>query len=190
MCVCVCVCVCVCDSVYVCVCVCLCVCVCVYHFKLINILCAYVFFFVFSGMPQRDRVVINNCWRRVKVLDFFLYCLPVSLEQLMNLSWTERMCDHHHLRSPAPVGIVDHIVSLSENFGELVDHDEYADITLVVENTHFKGHKIILAARSEYFRWGRLTILYLSFVKILWLMWFDVWVECCSVSDLDILLII
>ncbi|KAK7103537.1 BTB/POZ domain-containing protein 9-like isoform X2 [Littorina saxatilis] len=62
------------------------------------------------------------------------------------------MCDHHHLRSPAPVGIVDHIVSLSENFGELVDSDEYADITLVVENTHFKGHKIILAARSEYFR--------------------------------------
>ena len=65
--------------------------------------------------------------------------------------WT--MCDHHHLRSPTPVGIVDHIVSLSENFGELVDSDEYADITLVVENTHFKGHKIILAARSEYFRW-------------------------------------
>jgi len=62
------------------------------------------------------------------------------------------MCDHHHLRSPTPVGIVDHIVSLSENFGELVDSDEYADITLVVENTHFKGHKIILAARSEYFR--------------------------------------
>nr|KAG5695211.1 hypothetical protein BaRGS_018333 [Batillaria attramentaria] len=50
------------------------------------------------------------------------------------------------------VGIVDHIVSLSENFGELVDSEEYADITLVVENTRFKGHKVILAARSEYFR--------------------------------------
>ncbi|KAL8613580.1 BTB/POZ domain-containing protein 9 [Nucella lapillus] len=62
------------------------------------------------------------------------------------------MCDHHHLRSPAPVGVVDHIVALSENFGELVDSDEYADITLVVENVRFHGHKIILAARSEYFR--------------------------------------
>ncbi|PVD25748.1 hypothetical protein C0Q70_13408 [Pomacea canaliculata] len=62
------------------------------------------------------------------------------------------MCDHHHLRSPAQVGIVDHISSLSDDFGELVESEDYADITLIVENTCFKSHKVILAARSEYFR--------------------------------------
>lgn len=63
-----------------------------------------------------------------------------------------KMCDHHHLRSPAQVGIVDHISSLSDDFGELVESEDYADITLIVENTCFKSHKVILAARSEYFR--------------------------------------
>ncbi|CAL1546096.1 unnamed protein product [Lymnaea stagnalis] len=62
------------------------------------------------------------------------------------------MCDHHHLRSPAPVGIVDHVSSLSENFAELVETEDYADITLVVDGAKFRSHKVILAARSDFFR--------------------------------------
>ncbi|CAG5124300.1 unnamed protein product [Candidula unifasciata] len=62
------------------------------------------------------------------------------------------MCDHHHLRSPAPVGIVDHVSSLSENFAELVETEDYADITFIVDGARFRSHKVILAARSEFFR--------------------------------------
>lgn len=62
------------------------------------------------------------------------------------------MCDHRHLRSPTPAGIVDHVSSMSENLGELVDSADYSDITLIVEDVRFQSHKVILAARSEYFR--------------------------------------
>lgn len=62
------------------------------------------------------------------------------------------MCDHHHLRSPAPVGIVDHVGSLSENIAELIETEDYSDITLIVEGTRFRSHKVILAARSDFFR--------------------------------------
>ena len=63
------------------------------------------------------------------------------------------MCDHRHLRSPTPGGIVDHVTSVSNNLGELVYNTEYSDITLVVEDVRFQSHKVILAARSDYFRY-------------------------------------
>ena len=63
------------------------------------------------------------------------------------------MCDHRHLRSPTPAGIVEHVSSLSENLGELVDSADYSDITLVVEGIRFQSHKVILASRSDYFRY-------------------------------------
>ncbi|XP_071078772.1 BTB/POZ domain-containing protein 9-like [Haliotis cracherodii] len=62
------------------------------------------------------------------------------------------MCDHRHLRSPTPAGIVDHVGYLSDNLGELVENEDYSDITLLVEGVRFHAHKVILAARSEYFR--------------------------------------
>ena len=64
------------------------------------------------------------------------------------------MCDHHQLRpSGGPAGVIDHVSSLSDNLGELVENSEYSDITLVVEDRKFPAHKVILAARSEYFRY-------------------------------------
>ena len=47
---------------------------------------------------------------------------------------------------------VQHIHFLSEHIGALYLNDEYSDVTLVVENHRFYAHKVILAARSEYFR--------------------------------------
>ena len=47
---------------------------------------------------------------------------------------------------------VQHIHFLSEHIGALYLNDEYSDVTLVVENHRFHAHKVILAARSEYFR--------------------------------------
>ena len=42
--------------------------------------------------------------------------------------------------------------SLSENFAELVETEDYSDITLLVDGARFRSHKVILAARSEFFR--------------------------------------
>lgn len=47
---------------------------------------------------------------------------------------------------------VQHIHFLSEHIGGLFLNDEYSDVTLVVESNRFNAHKVILAARSEYFR--------------------------------------
>jgi len=56
--------------------------------------------------------------------------------------------------SPLPlVGEVHHISHLSEHIGRLYISDEYSDIVLVVADNHrIPAHKVILAARSEYFR--------------------------------------
>ena len=62
------------------------------------------------------------------------------------------MCDHHHLRPSAPVGEVDHVNHLSEDIGALCMKEEYSDIALKSENVCFYAHKVVLAARSEYFR--------------------------------------
>ncbi|BFZ07200.1 hypothetical protein BsWGS_10239 [Bradybaena similaris] len=57
---------------------------------------------------------------------------------------------HCLLRSQAPVGIGP--VALSEDLARLLESQDFADITFVVGGTSFPSHKVILAARSEYFR--------------------------------------
>lgn len=48
---------------------------------------------------------------------------------------------------------VDHVVILSDNLkNSLFLNPEYADVFLIVEGVKFPAHRIILAARSEYFR--------------------------------------
>ncbi|XP_048507554.1 BTB/POZ domain-containing protein 9 isoform X2 [Athalia rosae] len=60
------------------------------------------------------------------------------------------MSSHHHL-SPSS-GEIEHIHSLSEDIGALYLSDDYSDVTLIVAGQRFNGHKVILAARSQYFR--------------------------------------
>lgn len=60
------------------------------------------------------------------------------------------MSSHHHL-SPSS-GEVEHINFLSDDIGALYLSDDYSDVTLVVAGQRFNGHKVILAARSQYFR--------------------------------------
>ncbi|XP_053988231.1 BTB/POZ domain-containing protein 9 [Hylaeus volcanicus] len=60
------------------------------------------------------------------------------------------MSSHHRLNPPS--GDIEHIGYLSENIGALYLSDDYSDITLIVGGQRFNGHKIILAARSQYFR--------------------------------------
>lgn len=52
----------------------------------------------------------------------------------------------------APKGEIEHMNFLSEHIGALYLNDEYSDIILKVDGTKFHAHKVILAARSEYFR--------------------------------------
>jgi len=47
---------------------------------------------------------------------------------------------------------VEHIDLLSENIGALFMQENYSDVKLVVDSRRFPAHKVILAARSEYFR--------------------------------------
>ncbi|XP_046750090.1 BTB/POZ domain-containing protein 9 [Diprion similis] len=60
------------------------------------------------------------------------------------------MSSHHHL-SPSS-GEIEHINFLSDDIGALYLSDDYSDVTLVVAGQRFNGHKVILAARSQYFR--------------------------------------
>jgi len=68
------------------------------------------------------------------------------------------MSSQQQLGLVAPLGEIDHIRSLSENLSSLLLNDNYQDITLVIENQRIPAHKIILAARSEYFRYVPLII--------------------------------
>lgn len=60
------------------------------------------------------------------------------------------MSSHHHLHPSS--GEVDHIHLVSENIGALYLSEDYSDVTLIVAGEKFKAHKLVLAARSEYFR--------------------------------------
>ncbi|XP_076245296.1 BTB (POZ) domain containing 9 [Calliopsis andreniformis] len=60
------------------------------------------------------------------------------------------MSSHHRLNPSS--GDIEHINLLSEDIGALYLSDEYSDVTLIVGGQRFSAHKIILAARSQYFR--------------------------------------
>ena len=71
------------------------------------------------------------------------------------------MCDQCDDLLPA-LGDVEHVNQLSDNIGALFMHDSYSDITLVVDGQNFVAHKVVLAARSEYFRLVALSELLLG----------------------------
>lgn len=65
------------------------------------------------------------------------------------------MSSHHELNISVeyPIsGDINHINTLSEDIGALYLSDDYSDVTLIVGGQRFNSHKIILAARSQYFR--------------------------------------
>ncbi|CAF0889572.1 unnamed protein product [Adineta ricciae] len=50
------------------------------------------------------------------------------------------------------LGEINHTSVLSGDFGKLYNQSDYSDIELIVEAERFCAHRVILAARSEYFR--------------------------------------
>nr|XP_054348557.1 BTB/POZ domain-containing protein 9 isoform X1 [Pongo pygmaeus] len=62
------------------------------------------------------------------------------------------MSNSHPLRPFTAVGEIDHVHILSEHIGALLIGEEYGDVTFVVEKKRFSAHRVILAARCQYFR--------------------------------------
>ncbi|XP_075233957.1 BTB (POZ) domain containing 9 isoform X3 [Lycorma delicatula] len=62
------------------------------------------------------------------------------------------MSSNHHMGAAAPKGEIEHMNFLSEHIGALYLNDDYSDIVLKVDGVEFHAHKVILAARSDYFR--------------------------------------
>ncbi|XP_066602241.1 BTB/POZ domain-containing protein 9 isoform X2 [Prorops nasuta] len=60
------------------------------------------------------------------------------------------MSSHHHLNPCS--GEVEHINILSDDLSALYLNDDYSDVTLVITGHRLRSHKLILAARSHYFR--------------------------------------
>ena len=53
---------------------------------------------------------------------------------------------------PSHLSEVNHVKQLSKDIGDLFNNTDYCDLTLIVDSVEFNVHKIVLAARSEYFR--------------------------------------
>ncbi|UJR26271.1 hypothetical protein I4U23_007611 [Adineta vaga] len=77
--------------------------------------------------------------------------LPQNSNQIVN---------NHNINSSRTTSVelhdslaeINHTSVLSGDFGNLFNQSDYSDIELVVESERFYAHRIILAARSEYFR--------------------------------------
>ncbi|PAV91422.1 hypothetical protein WR25_06401 isoform C [Diploscapter pachys] len=50
------------------------------------------------------------------------------------------------------VGEVEHVEELAADIGKLLMNKDYSDVTFIVDGEQFPAHRVILAARSEYFR--------------------------------------
>ena len=47
---------------------------------------------------------------------------------------------------------MNHVKQLSHDIGDLFNNTDYCDLKLIVDGVEFQAHRIILAARSDYFR--------------------------------------
>ena len=61
-------------------------------------------------------------------------------------------CTKSHVSSETIGQMMQQINQLQEDYGKLVEAPELADVVLLVEGERFPAHRVILAARSEYFR--------------------------------------
>lgn len=88
-------------------------------------------------------------------MTFYLRCLVCEsvYNKIFLFQSKAAMSSNHHMgRTSPPTGEIDHMNNLSEHIGGLYLNEDYSDIILKVDDQRFHAHKVILAARSEYFR--------------------------------------
>jgi BTB/POZ domain len=98
-----------------------------------------MFYFVFQTY------FVNGSSRHL----FFPFLLIINAS---NGRFMVKMSSQQQLGLSTPLGEVDHVRALSDNFASLLISENYHDITLLVEGQKIPAHKVILASRSEYFR--------------------------------------
>lgn len=57
-----------------------------------------------------------------------------------------------HKKGVSCAGEIRHTTFLSEHIGALYLNNSYSDLLIKVDDEEFYAHKVILAARSDYFR--------------------------------------
>ncbi|VDK53261.1 unnamed protein product [Anisakis simplex] len=67
-------------------------------------------------------------------------------------SSTHSLAGSSKLPAAGANGEIQHVIYLAENIGVLCNSADCSDVTLKVEGVAFPAHRVILAARSEYFR--------------------------------------
>lgn len=108
-------------------------------------------------------MIDDECWGEVWLADRTRLCCLCLLLFLANprssFVWQvsdyhlfHTMSNSHPLRPFTAVGEIDHVHILSEHIGALLIGEEYGDVTFVVEKKRFPAHRVILAARCQYFR--------------------------------------
>jgi BTB/POZ domain-containing protein 9 len=80
-----------------------------------------------------------------------LFSYSKSLKQTEPISSLENNKDTNSIVH-SNLSEVNHVKQLSMDIGYLFNNTDYCDIKLIVDEIEFKAHKIILAARSGYFR--------------------------------------
>ena len=75
-----------------------------------------------------------------------------TINKLINVLFYRFKMSNLHVGLPFPGWAVDHSSNLAHDIGALYLNDQYSDITIKVNGHIFHGHKVILAARSQYFR--------------------------------------
>lgn len=69
-------------------------------------------------------------------------------------SGSHQYLQNSNQKSPSPVrpSDIEHLSQLSEHLSALCLNQDHSDVTLIVEGHKLSAHKVILAARSDYFR--------------------------------------
>lgn len=86
-----------------------------------------------------------------------VFCFQCKYNAISRVSsnWFLKMSNNQvqqHKKNASAAGEIKHTTYLSEHIGALYLNSNYSDLLIKVEDEEFYAHKVILAARSDYFR--------------------------------------
>ncbi|KAL0622518.1 BTB/POZ domain-containing protein 9 [Plecturocebus cupreus] len=105
-----------------------------------------------SGSPASASQVAETTGVCHHTQFIFVFLVEMGFHYINDYRLFHKMSNSHPLRPFTAVGEIDHVHILSEHIGALLIGEEYGDVTFVVEKKRFPAHRVILAARCQYFR--------------------------------------